>query len=99
MRSQLSTTPAVDRIRYSNGPLRSPPSRGTCLLERIGASFLETEYRSGRRELVSGTGLFGNSSINPAIVQTKHSFGELVFSDRAQSLPCQDVDLGIHVVN
>src|SRR5271157_793249 len=28
MKSQLSTTPAVDRISYSNGPLRSPPSRG-----------------------------------------------------------------------
>src|SRR5271157_4337234 len=28
MRSQLSTTPAVDRVSYSNGPLRSPPSRG-----------------------------------------------------------------------
>src|SRR5271157_2160620 len=27
MRSQSSTTPAVDRMTYSNGPLRSPPSR------------------------------------------------------------------------
>ena len=49
--------------------------------------------------LVDGTRLFRDSSINPAIVQTENPFGELVFADRAQSLPCQDVDLGIHVVN
>src|SRR5271166_7065029 len=108
MRSQSSTTPAVDRIRYSNGPLRSPPSRGRRVWPAVTSPTNGLPHRSRRPGAFSsldrvgfmaGARVFWNPFVDPAVIQRVDPVGEVVASGGAHPLPSHDVHLRVKVVN